>query len=48
VAQTPLGPEGQVLVRGEYWDAIAAGTIPAGAQVRVQGVTGLKLRVEQA
>ena len=48
IVQTPLEPEGQVLVRGEYWDAIASSTIPAGAHVRVTGVTGLKLRVEQA
>jgi membrane-bound serine protease (ClpP class) len=49
VAQTPLEPEGQVLVRGEYWDAVAASAIPAGAQVRVLGVIGsLKLQVEPA
>ena len=49
VAQTPLEPEGQVLVRGEYWDAIAASAIPAGAQVRVRGVVaGMKLQVEPA
>jgi membrane-bound serine protease (ClpP class) len=48
VAQTALEPEGQVLVRGEYWDAIAPSTIPAGAHVRVRGVAGLKLQVEQA
>jgi membrane-bound serine protease (ClpP class) len=48
VAQTALEPEGQVLVRGEYWGAIAASNIPAGAHVRVRGVMGLKLRVEQA
>ncbi|MGA2879997.1 MAG: nodulation protein NfeD [Bryobacteraceae bacterium] len=47
VAQTALAPEGQVLVRGEYWDAIAASAIPAGAQVRVRSVAGLKLEVEQ-
>jgi membrane-bound serine protease (ClpP class) len=46
VARTALEPEGQVLVRGEYWDAVAAVSIPAGAQVRVKGVTGLKLQVE--
>ncbi len=46
VAQTALQPEGQVLVRGEYWDAIAPSTIPAGAEVRVKGVSGLKLEVE--
>ena len=47
VARTSLEPEGQVLVRGEYWDAIAESTIPAGAQVRVRGVAGLKLQVEK-
>jgi membrane-bound serine protease (ClpP class) len=46
VARTALEPEGQVLVRGEYWDAIAASSVPAGAHVRVKGVTGLKLQVE--
>jgi membrane-bound serine protease (ClpP class) len=48
VAQTALEPEGQVLVRGEYWDAIAPSPIPAGAEVRVRGVAGLKLQVEKS
>jgi membrane-bound serine protease (ClpP class) len=48
VAQTALEPEGQVLIRGEYWDAVAPSNIPAGAHVRVRGVAGLKLQVEQA
>ena len=48
VAETALQPEGQVLVRGEYWNAVAASNIPAGARVRVKGVAGLKLQVEQA
>ncbi len=47
VARTALEPEGQVLVRGEYWSAIAAAPVPAGAQVRVNGVAGLKLKVEK-
>ena len=47
VARTALEPEGQVLVRGEYWSAIAPGAIPEGAQVRVKGVAGLKLQVEK-
>jgi membrane-bound serine protease (ClpP class) len=46
VARTALEPEGQVMVRGEYWDAVAASSVPAGAHVRVKGVTGLKLQVE--
>lgn len=48
VAETALALEGQVLVRGEYWDAVAASPIPAGAHVRVLGIAGLKLRVEPA
>lgn len=48
VAETALEPEGQVLVRGEYWDAVAQSSIPAGAHVRVNGVAGLKLQVEKA
>jgi membrane-bound serine protease (ClpP class) len=47
IARTALEPEGQVLVRGEYWDAVAAAPVPAGAQVRVSGVAGLKLKVEK-
>ena len=46
VTRTALEPEGQVLVRGEYWDAVATVNIPAGARVRVKAVTGLKLLVE--
>jgi membrane-bound serine protease (ClpP class) len=47
IARTALEPEGQVLVRGEYWDAVATAPVPAGAQVRVSGVAGLKLQVEK-
>ena len=46
IARTALEPEGQVQVRGEYWDAIAPFSIPAGSHVRVKGVAGLKLKVE--
>jgi membrane-bound serine protease (ClpP class) len=46
IAETALEPEGKVLVRGEYWDAVASANIPAGARVRVQSVSGLKLQVE--
>ncbi len=46
-AQTALEPEGQVLIRGEYWSAMAHANIPAGAEVRVRGVAGLKLEVEK-
>ena len=46
VTRTALEPEGQVLIRGEYWDAVAPANIPAGAHVRVRAVAGLKLMVE--
>lgn len=45
VTRTALEPEGQVLVRGEYWGAVAETSIPAGAKIRVTAVSGLKLRV---
>ena len=46
VTRTALEPEGQVLVRGEIWDATASANVPAGARVRVRAVAGLKLLVE--
>jgi membrane-bound serine protease (ClpP class) len=46
VTRTGLEPEGQVLVRGEIWDAVASASVPAGARVRVKAVAGLKLLVE--
>jgi membrane-bound serine protease (ClpP class) len=48
-ARTSIDPEGQVVVRGELWTAVAAGPgIAAGERVRVVGVDGLRLRVERA
>jgi membrane-bound serine protease (ClpP class) len=46
VASTALAPEGQVLVRGEYWNAVADAAISPGTRVRVKAVESLKLRVE--
>jgi membrane-bound serine protease (ClpP class) len=46
VTRTALEPEGQVLVRGEIWDAVASANVPAGAQVRIKALAGLKLLVE--
>jgi membrane-bound serine protease (ClpP class) len=41
-----LAPEGQVLVAGEIWRAVAAGeALEPGAQVRIVAVDGLTLRV---
>jgi membrane-bound serine protease (ClpP class) len=48
IAETALEPAGQVLIRGEYWSAVAGSNIPAGAHVRVRGVQGLTLHVEQS
>jgi membrane-bound serine protease (ClpP class) len=46
VAVTPLSPAGQVLVRGEYWNAVSATPVAPGVPVRVIGVEGLTLKVE--
>lgn len=43
---TELAPEGKVLVRGEYWDAVAARPVAPGARVRVTAIEKLKLTVE--
>jgi len=48
VALTELSPKGQVFVHGEYWNAISAKPVPAGASVRVIRVRGLTLEVEPA
>ncbi|HVN03627.1 MAG TPA: nodulation protein NfeD [Bryobacteraceae bacterium] len=43
---TELAPTGKIFIRGEYWEAVAAANIPAGARVRVIGIDKLKLTVE--
>ena len=45
-AITVLSPEGKVMVRGEYWDAVALRPVTAGARVRITAVDKLKLTVE--
>jgi membrane-bound serine protease (ClpP class) len=45
-AVTELAPEGKVLVHGEYWNAVAARSVPAGTPVRVTAIDKLKLTVE--
>ncbi len=47
VAQQELVPEGQILVHGELWVAVADAPVTAGESVRVHGVDGLKLLVER-
>jgi membrane-bound serine protease (ClpP class) len=44
--RTPLDPSGKVFVHGEYWDAVSAQPVPAGARVRVVEIVGLVLKVE--
>jgi membrane-bound serine protease (ClpP class) len=45
-ARTALAPSGKVFIHGEYWDAESSTPVETGAQVRVVGMDGLKLRVE--
>jgi membrane-bound serine protease (ClpP class) len=48
VAVTSLAPEGKILVRGEYWDALSSAPVAPGEQVRVTAIERLKLTVEPA
>ncbi len=41
------GKGGKVFVHGELWDASANGLIPAGSQVTVTGIEGMRLMVKQ-
>jgi membrane-bound serine protease (ClpP class) len=41
-----INPAGTVLVRGEYWNAVASARIAASEPVRITGIDGLTLRVE--
>ena len=46
VAVGDLTPEGRVLVRGEYWNAVATTPLKSGEQVRVTAIDRLNLTVE--
>ena len=51
IAQTPLAPEGQVMVRGEIWQATltprsAQSSVASGETVRITSIHGLRLMVE--
>jgi len=48
VVYTPLNPEGQVFVHGEYWQAVSDAPIAQGEAVVVLEVVDLKLRVRRA
>jgi membrane-bound serine protease (ClpP class) len=45
-AITELAPEGKVLVRGEYWDAVSTRPAAPGTRVKVTSIDKLKLTVE--
>lgn len=47
-AQTALGPEGQVFVHGEIWNATSTVPVNAGGRIRVLKIDGLRLEVEPA
>ncbi|MGI8988082.1 MAG: NfeD family protein [Bryobacteraceae bacterium] len=50
IAVEDLSPEGRVMVRGEYWNAVSAAPVRAGARARVIGMDGtdrLRLTVKE-
>lgn len=47
IARTAVDGDGKVFVHGELWNAMAASAIPEGARVRVRGVEGMRVIVEQ-
>jgi membrane-bound serine protease (ClpP class) len=42
----PLAPQGKILVRGEYWEAVSTAPVAAGTHVRVVAIDKLQLTVE--
>ena len=49
IVRERLAPEGQVMVSGEIWRAVAQGEpLEPGAQVRIVSVDGLTLKVAKA
>jgi len=47
IAQGELNPDGQVLVRGELWQAHASSPVAMGETVRIRSRNGLTLQVER-
>jgi membrane-bound serine protease (ClpP class) len=47
-ARTAIERSGKVFIHGEYWDAWARAPIAEGERVKVIGVEGLRLEVEQS
>jgi membrane-bound serine protease (ClpP class) len=48
VVKTALAPQGQILVRGEIWDASSSEPLQPGAAVTVMRIEGLRLFVKPA
>lgn len=46
-AITPVHTEGKVFVRGEYWNASSQQPVEKGKRIKVTGVKGLKVEVEE-
>jgi membrane-bound serine protease (ClpP class) len=44
-AVTDLDPTGKVFVHSEYWNAVSDGRILSGAEIEVESVDGMVLRV---
>jgi membrane-bound serine protease (ClpP class) len=47
VAETDIMPEGKVVVRGEYWNAVSCERILKGEKVEVTAMEGLRLTVRK-
>ncbi len=47
-AKTDIHAEGQVFVRGEYWNAWSDEPVRAGERVKIEAIEGLKLKVKKA
>ena len=46
-AVSDIGPEGKALIKGEYWRAQSTEFIKEGTQIKVIGVNGLQVKVEE-
>jgi membrane-bound serine protease (ClpP class) len=47
VAVTDLRPNGRVFVHSEYWNAVADESLPSGAEIEVESVEGMVLKVRR-
>ncbi|HUK57173.1 MAG TPA: nodulation protein NfeD [Nitrospiria bacterium] len=47
-ARTEVHPRGQILIRGEIWEAVSSEAIREGEAVEVTGIDGLTLRIKRS